>query len=394
MKKIKLPVLFFSMILLLTACNSSGQTAPAAKSSSEAAKKAAPSIHDQVSIIVKHEDMWLKEEPRIVDGADEDDSYIEGPFYALMDLDQDGYLEIVVTAEANQHCPSFYEVTEDKTLQQWTTAGDLPQAESDFGIFDCTRKAECYYDSSCNQYHYIVQDKLLLSQDDADVTWLDMTTGGSGVTFKKIGRHTYDASTDGEFHYFNAKGEECQETNITKEYSGMTKKAMYFSTIPLSKKEAGEVYGHNMEHTLWQKFILRDAYCSEREADLTDEFRHQFVSHSISIDEYVHALGKNETTDEIRYAATDLDNNQCIELIIENVTRKTYCIYEESIDPDSDYKKWKTKGKKLSDFTKDSTAIAWQTCSVADFRDINEDLMEDNLLESWLRYADNKKGDF
>lgn len=390
MNKIKFILLFFIMVSLLTACGS-GQTPPATKDNSktaENAKKAVPSIHDQVSTIVQHEDMWHKEDTRTdttVNGT-----YIEGPFYSLMDLDQDGYLELVVTAEKGQHHPSFYEVTEDKTLQKWTTDGDLPQPTSNFGIFETTSKTDCYYDASCDQYHYIVQDKRELSQDDAEVDWLDMTTGESGVTFKKIGRHSFSASTDNTFHYFNARGEECKEADITKDYSGMTKKTMFFSTTPISQEEAGEVWGSDMEYTLWPKFILRDAYCSEKEKTLTDEFRHEFVSHSISMTEYVFSLKGTEETDEIRYTATDLDDNQGVEVIIENETRQTYCIYEDSIDPDPDTKKWKVTGKKLSDFTKDAPTIAWQTCKAGDFKDMSYDLIEDNLRESWLRFADAK----
>lgn len=260
MDRLKITLLLLITLSLLTACGAgNSQTPPAAKSASNAAvnaKKTAPSIHDQVSTIVQQEDKWHKEDSRIEKSADS--TYVDGPFYSLMDLDQDGYLEIVVTDEAKQKCPSFYEVTEGGALQKWTMTGDVPQPESHFSIFSNTSKADCYYDSAHNQYHYIVSDKLVCSQDEADVSYLDMIPDGSGVTFKKIGRYTFDASTDNEYHYFNEKGEECKKSDITSTYSNMRKKTMYFSSTPISKKEAGEVWGYNMEHKMWQKFILRD----------------------------------------------------------------------------------------------------------------------------------------
>lgn len=388
MIRLKITLLLFITISLLTACGaSSGGTASVTKNASQAAiniRKPAPSVHDQVSTIVRHEDMWLKEDSRI-EGEGED-SYVEGPLYSLMDLDQDGYLEIVVTDETGQNCPSFYEVTEDDSLQKWTMSGDLPQSGPEMSIFDTTSRADCYYDPSRHQYHYIVWDKLDLCQDHADVTFLDMMTDDTGVTFKKIGRYTFDAQTDGEYHYFNEKGEECKEHDITSGYSNMTKKTMYYSKTPISKKEAGEVWGYNMEHTMWKQFILRDDYRPERAKELTTEFRYQFVSLSISMSEYVTDLSKRNQTDEIRYTATDLDNDQYVELIIENVTKQTWCIHEESDDDDFEPGKWKTKGKKLTDYTNNNPSITWQTCTVSDFNEMSYDLIEDNLRECWLHY--------
>lgn len=370
---------------LLTACGGSSQTHPETQSASGTAvhvTSPVPPIHDQICTIAEHEDMWHKEDVR-VQYEGEEDSYIEGPYYSLMDLDQDGYLEIVVTSEAKQECPSFYEVTEDGTLQKWTMDGDLPRAGADFGIFDTTSKADCYYDSSSDQYHYIVQDHLSLSQDDADVTYLDMTTETSGVSFKKIGRHTFDASKDHTFHFFDVDGKECKEKDITKNYSGMTKKTMYFSKTLISKKEAGEIWSYNMEHTMWQKFMLRDDYCPERE--LSDELRHQFVSLSISMHGYASELGKGDQTDSIRYACTDLDNDQWVEVIIENTTKNTFCINEESDEAEDN--EWNTKGKDLTDFTKNIPATTWHTCTIAEIENMSYDLIADNLKESWLHFT-------
>lgn len=386
MKKIKLSLLLYMVTALLTACGGSGQTSADTESSSGTAIQAAeeaPPIHDQISTIMRNEALWHKEDTRFEKNAET--PYVIGPFYSLMDLDQDGYLEIVVTEEADGHLPSFYEVTAEDSLRKWTMTGDLPQAEGNMGIFSQTSKADCYYDASANQYHYIVKDKTLLSHDDADVAYLAMTPGSSGVSFRKIGRYTFDAAGDNTFHYFNADGKECQKSDITKPYSGMTKKTMYFSKTTFS--DAGEIFGYNMEHSMWKQFILRDDYCPERE--LSDEFRHQFVALSICMREYVEELSPENETDQdtIRYTCTDLNNNEHVEIIIENTATKRYCIYE-CYDSEDEDRKWKTKGKTLDDFIGGAPSVSWQTCTLDDFSRMSYDLIEDNLREAWLRFTD------
>ena len=389
-------LLFLTTLSLLTACGDNTQPSAVTKSASDSAvtaesKKPAPGIHDQIGTIVQNEAIWHKEDTRL-DKTDADSPSIDGPYYSLMDLDQDGYLEIVVTAEEKQHGPSIYEVTQDEKLQKWTTTGDLPREESFWEIFEGTGKIDCYYDPSRDQYHYMVQDTLFVSQDDADADWLDMVPEGSGVSFKKIGRHTFDASKDNTFHYFDAQGNECQKSELTKNYSGLTKKTMYFAKTPISQKEAGEIWGYDMEHTLWKQFILRDDYRSDRETKLTAEFLHQFVSLSISVDEWISDLGGRNTENEIRYAATDLDNDQQAEVILENRTTKKWCIYEES---DDDLQKWNTKHKKLAEYSSKIPEEAWHTYQVekssGGLIKPDYDLIADNLRESWLRFADYNK---
>lgn len=384
MNRLKISLLFI-IISLLTACNSGkNESTPVTESVTNTAvnpQKPAPSIQDQVSTLIKQKDIWLKEDSRV--SGPEDDSYIEGPFYSLMDLDQDGYLEMVVTDEAGESCPSFYEVTEEGTLKKWTMAGDLPQSAPEISIFDTTSKADCYYDPAHDQYHYIVNDKLALCQDSADVIYLDMVPNGSGITFKKIGRYTFDASTDNEYHFFNEKGEECEERDITNAYSNMVKKTMFYFDTPISIKEKDDEIKKNMEYTMWQKFSLRDDFRSEKEKELTDELRHQFVSLSISMEEYVTDLSDDSQTDKIRYTATDLDNDKKIELIIENITKQIWGIYEES---DIEPKKWQAEGKKLTDHTKDNPSIIWQACTVSELKEMSHDLIEYNLCQAWLHF--------
>lgn len=387
-------LVFFTALLLLTACgNNTKQLSRVTENTSGSAvseREPVPQIHDQICTIVRNEDVWHKEETRYDETAD--GASIAGPYYSLMDLDQDGYLEIVVSAEEKQHGPSIYEVTKDEKLQKWTMNGEIPREESLLEIFEGYNKVNCYYDSTLNQYHYIVQDTLFVSQSDADADWLDMIPNGSGVTFQRIGRQTFDASKDNKFHYFDTQGSECSLSDITKKYSDLQKKTMYFSKTPISKKEAGEVWGFDMEHTLWKQFMLRDNYRSDRERELTDEFLHQFVSLSISLDEYIFDLGGGNSKNNIRYAATDLDNNQQVEVIIENQTTKKWCIYEES-DPEP--RKWNTKDKEISTYSSKIPEEAWHTYRIESYGGglihPDHDLIEDNLRESWLRFADHNK---
>ncbi len=387
-------LIFFTALSLLTACgNKTNQLSTVTESTSGTAvsdREPVPQIHNQICTIVQNEDIWHKEETHFDENAD--GASIDGPYYSLMDLDQDGYLEIVVSAEKKQHGPSIYEVTKDEKLQKWTMSGDIPREESVLEIFEGYNKVDCYYDSALNQYHYIVQDTLFVSQSDADADWLDMVPNGSGVTFKRIGRQTFDAGKDNKFHYFDTQGSECSRSDITKKYSGLKKKTMYFTKAPISKKEAGEVWGFYMEHTLWNQFMLRDNYRSNRETELTDEFLHQFVSLSISLDEYISDLGGENRENNIRYAATDLDNDQQVEVIIENQTTKKWGIYEEA-DPEP--RKWNIKNKKITEYSSKIPEEAWHTYSIKSYSGglirPDYDLIEDNLRESWLRFADHNR---
>ncbi len=409
------PTYFFTCLIilsLLTACGGYSQPTAVNRSASGAAvneknrsassaavaeKKAAPPIHDQICTIVRNEEIWLREDTHVE--KNDEGITINGPYYSVMDLDQDGYLEIVVSGEEKQNGPFIYEVTENEKLQKWTAEGDLPRKESFWEIFEGTGKADCYYDPSHGQYHYIVKDTLFVSQDDADANWLDMVPEGSGVSFRKIGRHTFDASKDNEFHYYNAAGEECQENDITKDFSSMQKKTMYFSKMPISKKEAGELWGWDLERAVWKSFILRDDYQSDREKGLTDEFLQQFSSISISMDEYVAGLGerdKAETEDEIRYAVTDLDNDQLAEVIIENRKTKKWCIYECVCEEDDfEGRRWNTKDKKVTDYTDKIPEESWQTYNIytssTGMIKPGYELIKDSLLESWLRFADHNE---
>lgn len=338
-------------------------------------------ITEQINVILSHKEVWLKEEVRMEIDAIDDKPYADGPYYSLMDLDQDGYLELIAYNETGRPYPSFYEVTGDKCLKRWTIEGDIPQAE-DSCIFDTTCKADCYYDSSQNKYYYIVRDNILLDQSDANVSYLAMTPSNGRVIFKKIGKYTFDASTDGEFHYYDSRGKKCTEAEITKYYLPLTKKTMYYAHRAISKKEAETLTAEDMAENLWDHFILRDDYRCEKEKELTEEILHQFVFLAISMDEYVENIG--EPGDHIRYAATDLDEDQTIEVIIENKTKKTYCIFQES-DPDT--YQWSTEGKELVSFTQKADSIFWQTCTIPEFKEQCHELIADNLRESWLQFS-------
>lgn len=107
------PTYFFTCLIilsLLTACGGYSQPTAVNRSASGAAvneknrsassaavaeKKAAPPIHDQICTIVRNEEIWLREDTHVE--KNDEGITINGPYYSVMDLDQDGYLEIVVS---------------------------------------------------------------------------------------------------------------------------------------------------------------------------------------------------------------------------------------------------------------------------------------------------------
>lgn len=370
---------------LLTACG--GTTRNITESSvtavqTKTAESPALSVPEQIDVILSHKDTWLKEDVRMVGEGDPDTSYAEGPHYSLMDLDQDGYIELIVTNEKNQSCPAFYEVTGDKSLKQWTAEGDLPQAEN-ISTFDLTSKVGCFYDPSRDEYHYIVMDYLSLCQDEADASFLEMTPVNDRIIFKKIGRYTFDAFKDNTHHYFNNSGKECKENELYHTYADMVKKTIYYKKIPISIKKGKELTADTLTDKLWSHFFIRDNYRCEKENDLTEDIAHQFFSLSISR-EYC-TRDAWSYTDEIRYTAADLDNDQNIELIVENQTKKDYGIYE--YDEEDDEGNWNTEGKDLASFTERANNIAWQTDTLEKFMELDDEFLEDILLECWLKFS-------
>lgn len=394
-KRINSIVLFLILAILGTAC---GKNAPLSEKqeadtavpvSVEKKQKVSMEIHQQIQVLAKNEDNFFQEDVRVVENEDAEGVSVEGPRYSLMDLDQDGYLEMVVYDEMGKPCPAFYEVTEDETIQKWTVEGDLPQQHEYFSIFDNTRKADCYYDPQKDQYHYIVLDKIALSNDDADVIYLDMMPGDTGVTFRKIGRYTFDASKDQEYHFFDAERKACEESDITARYNDMIKKTIYYDSDMHSGKEAGEVFWYNMENTVWDNFLLRDDYRCDKEEELTDDIRHQFFSLSLDLQEDALELTEGNGEGEIRYAAADLDHDQHVELIVENTTSGSYRIRSAECSEEEDCKggkAWKTKGKPLDEITDQTDRLVWYSCTYSKFCRQHSDLWEDNLRESWLQF--------
>lgn len=365
--------------LFLTACG--GVTGATIQMYNE--KIPALSVPEQLTVILSHKDMWMKEETRRdVDSEDDVEDYSEGPFYFLMDLDQDGYLECVVSKETKKPCPSFYEVTEDKSLKQWTTEGDLPLRESK-GIFDFahTGKTRCFYDSVHDQYHYVIMEYLDLCQGKADALYYEMTPAGDCVTFEKIGRYEWDEFKDNEHHYFNGKGKECSETELYDKYSDMTRKTIYYDLQMFSLDEGNKLTTDDL-NSLWNKFMIRDDYRCEKESDITEKIEFELWSLMWQREDFADRTW--EQSDTIRYTATDLNRNKHIEIIIENQTKNDYCIYEES---DVERHHWKTEGKTLAEVTKNAGNIEWQTCTLGEFLKQNDDFVEDMLRECWLKFS-------
>lgn len=105
---------------------------------------------------------------------------------------------------------------------------------------------------------------------------------------------------------------------------------------------------------------------------------------------------KAETEDEIRYAVTDLDNDQLAEVIIENRKTKKWCIYECVCEEDDfEERKWNTKDKKITDYTDKIPEESWQTYNIytssTGMIKPGYDMIKDSLLESWLRFADHNE---
>lgn len=370
-----LTLFFFTGILtclFITACGGTHtSTDPSATNQAVSEKKKQNSslpIPEQLEIILTHKDIWMNG-----DASDGE------PDYSLMDLDQNGRLELIVYSRQRKPCTTFYEVTESRTLQEWSADGELPQAE--LSIFHTTNKADCYYNAADDSYHYIVRDSISLSKSEADVSFLELTPKDQHITFKKIGKYTFGASRDGEYHYFDNSGKECEEKELTNAYRDMTKKTMYYAMKEFSKEET--LTAELLSDTLWDKYLLRDDYRCEKENELTDELRHQFVSLSICSEDYVKSSWKPDDT--IRYTATDLDNDGSVELIIENTAEDDFVIYENNDDSPDD-EKWNTRGKKLESYTKTAANIDWQTCTVSEFQNQDWDLTEDLLRECWLKF--------
>lgn len=105
-------------------------------------------INDQIAIIVDNKDTWFLES--------EYDIYN----YAITDLDQDGYIELIESSCQGSGIftySSIYEVNDNHSLTKVEYEG-LDEYDSQPDII--RESMTCYFDSSSNTYYYVVSDTL------------------------------------------------------------------------------------------------------------------------------------------------------------------------------------------------------------------------------------------
>lgn len=279
MKNIKLPIRSGSAVLLcvfvimsLTSCGdvhsepknsvSSGAavSGQSVEEAHERVKQKAIPIEQQISLIAASDSIWRMEE--------------EGTFYyALTDLDQDGYIEILtMLTRGTGNFTTYYIYEVDQTgesLTKWAIEQDESMEEkwvtADFHEFPM----EVYWDGRTGSYHYSSADFVHESAAKGMIYTVDMEIRDNVVRERIV---TYMQSEfdvkggdDSQYkeEYFDAGGKRISEEESAAEtaayYEGMEKRHMFYSTRWFEAEEFDEMTQEEREWEIegsWDSFSI------------------------------------------------------------------------------------------------------------------------------------------
>lgn len=159
-------------------------------------------------------------------------AFIEDFDITLLDLDQDGYLEIMtldIRGKANISEFHIYEVAEDgKSLREWTFSGadDVDPKWYEY-------PADAYYDSKNRSWHYFATAAGCWGGQEDTLQVFDMEMRDNRIHTTKIGWEKYDFTKDdnNDTSYYDAEGTKVSKEAFSKLktdfYEGMEKYSMF-----------------------------------------------------------------------------------------------------------------------------------------------------------------------
>lgn len=306
----------------------------------------------QIDVIVSQKDIWNMGDP--ADKRTSEAFYISDFDYALTDLDQDGYIEILVycTQGTGQFTSlSVYEVNESGNgLVKWDIKEDPSFEEEGVSPDFYEYPAEACFDRNTGRYHYTSLDHVHDSASAGanylvDMEAVDNTIQMHVVTYEKHGRDgkCVNGGNDPDDYY----------KEMSKRY--MFYRTFHIKSEKLEKAEAETIdeLTWNLEDSWYSFSIAETDHDAAFEASLSDDIRGQLetlASSETGLEQYFDYEDLS-----VDYAVTDFDRDGKLELTAATIGGTgRYCHYSmyEVDGTGKDVVKWKCntpEGESLAD---------------------------------------------
>lgn len=336
--------------------------------------KPAIDVDKQIAVIVSKKDVWNM-------GKHPEEYFPEAYYvpefeYALTDLDQDGYFEILVySSQGTARYTDFhiYEVNEPgNDIVEWDVKMDALAEKENVAPDFFEYPMEAYLDDSTGSYHYSTLDHVHASAASGSDYIVDMAIINNTIQLHVVTYTDYESYSEFEgeedlkvkTQFFDSEGKKISEKEGQEQeddyYQGMTERYMFYTPYDIESEDlekAGKEYLEELTWNLedsWYAFAIEEINRDTAfEESLSDDIRKQLktlMSHKNGLGQYI-----DDKTTFVQYAVTDLDRDGRLELTVATIQGSgRYCYYSMYEVDDSGKKtvKWKRKtqeGESLAD---------------------------------------------
>lgn len=289
-------------------------------------------LEEQLAVIAKKRGVWNMGVKNQEEGY-EQDCYITD-FYALTDLDQDGYVEILTYSRLGKSGDftsyQIYEIDESGTeLKEWDILHD--DSVEKYLVPDLYEyPMDVYLDQSTGAYHYTSLDHVRYSFSEEADYLVDMEIGDNAVREDII-------------------EEDCAKP-YGKYYEDMKKRYMFFRPISIESKELDKMDEEDLIWDLeksWYGFSIEKIEKDTKfEESLSEDIRKQLKMLVNVMGEFSEYAEDMDTY--LDYAVTDFDQDGRLELTVSSMEgsgRFTYYHIHEVDKTGKKLVKWKLNHK-------------------------------------------------
>lgn len=318
-------------------------------------------LEEQLAVIAEKREVW----DMGVENQEEDFEeyyYIVDFCYALTDLDQDGYVEILTySMQGTGYFTSYqiYEIDESGTeLKKWERLSDESvegkNVAPDLGEYP----TDVYWDQRTGTYHYTSLDHAKSSGLEGADYLVDMEIGDNVIRENIITYYSYkwkNSKDDSvEETYFDSEGNKISEEESmklgSKYYENMENRNMFFRPIYVESEEFDKMDEEELAWSLeksWYGFSIEKIERDTKfEESLSDDIKKQLEtlgSEMGGLTEY-----DEDMEFYLEYAVTDLDQDGRLELTVSSMQGSGRFTYYDIYEVDQTGKKlvkWKLNHK-------------------------------------------------
>lgn len=396
----------------LTACD--GNHSDKAGSNSEVVSGSAVSagavsgvlpVEKQLTVIAENERMWNMgaEEP-----VEDEWNYIDSFNYAVTDLDQDGFLEVLTYVQQGTGCYTDYEMYEvDETgreLIKWEIRPDEAVEEKSVMADLAEYPMEVYFDERTGSYHYESLDHIHWSAVEGEDYLVDIEIKDNTIMqhiityvhYKPDKEHCTEEDFEMTYQYYDSNHKKIskkESEELEKSYwKGMKKQYMFFCSEYVESKQLKKMERDKLEGRLENSrqgfFIKKIEEDTGFEKSLSKDMKKQLKT---ILEKYeLGDFGNSEK--KIWFAITDLNDNGRLEFVFypEDQERTECQIYEVS---DSGKKLKKKKSRELvssqaewEELMTGGAVCGWRQARGEDIYRMSSWYLYKELVESWRQF--------